>query len=66
MSQTAAPHSSRFPHHLTAGTDVNVHDYYGRCCLHVAALKGYLGLVLLFVENKADVNARDNQVTMLH
>lgn len=44
------------------GTSVNVQDYYGRTPLHMAAYKGLSDIMFLLLENRGDVNARDNEV----
>lgn len=46
----------------SSGTSVNIKDYSGRTPLHMAAFRGLSDIMFLLLENRGDVNARDNQV----
>ena len=47
---------------LDHGVSINVEDKYGNTGLHIAALKGHVHLVELFLKNGADQNVREGKL----
>eukprot|EP00124_Ichthyophonus_hoferi_P001650 Ihof_evm11s91 gene=Ihof_evmTU11s91 len=52
---------------IMLGADVNVVNTYGQSALHVAAKRGYIGVVQVLLDRGASVSPQDmNQITPLH